>query len=253
MNTINKLTKAALILSLFTICGCGRTYDFNKDIKYEANWYSDLEYATDAAQRLAALPASGVIYLESKQVASSSSYITPEGQNKTKRKDFGKMLSYYYWKVSFKDENITPLPPSLKRECWLYKVSFTVSDKKKVNDSRTNLANVSLSPDGNNSGTTATRSGATKENSVDSDPSGTWTSGDKNSVYSRLVVSSSGTFSFETVDFTGDVKGGYSGSWEMNGTSIRFKWGSGGADSGSCSGRKTGRNSLVFGSTTFRK
>jgi hypothetical protein len=88
---------------------------------------------------------------------------------------------------------------------------------------------------------------------VDPDPTGTWTAGDKNSVYSRLVVSSSGSFSFETVDFTGDIKGGYSGTWKMNGNSIRFEWGRGGADSGSCSGRKTGRNSLVFGSTTFSK
>ena len=89
--------------------------------------------------------------------------------------------------------------------------------------------------------------------SVDPDPTGTWAAGDRNSVYNRLTVRSSGSFKFETADFTGDVKGGYSGTWSMNGNSIRFEWGSGGADSGSCSGRKTGRSSLVFGSTTFSK
>ena len=103
-----------------------------------------------------------------------------------------------------------------------------------------------------NSGTGAGAGGGDSTTSpstaLDPDPSGTWTAGDRNSVYSRLVVSSSGIFSFETVDFTGDVKGGYSGSWELNGTSIRFKW-----DGGSCSGRRSGKNSLVFGSTTFRK
>jgi hypothetical protein len=99
----------------------------------------------------------------------------------------------------------------------------------------------------------STESGSASSSQLDPDPTGTWTAGDKNSVYNRLTVSSLGTFDFETVDFTGDVKGGYSGSWEMNGTSIRFKWGSGGADSGSCSGRKTGRNRLVFGSTTFSR
>ena len=91
------------------------------------------------------------------------------------------------------------------------------------------------------------------KSSVDPDPTGTWTEGDRNSVYNRLTVRSSGRFSFETVDFTGDVKGGYSGRWKMNGNSIRFEWGSGGADSDSCSGRKTGRNSLVFGATTFSR
>lgn len=88
---------------------------------------------------------------------------------------------------------------------------------------------------------------------VDPDPTGSWTSGDRNSVYSRLTVRASGTFSFETVDFTGDVKGGYSGTWRMDGKSVRFEWGSGGADSGSCSGRKSGRDTLVFGSTTFSR
>jgi len=89
--------------------------------------------------------------------------------------------------------------------------------------------------------------------SIYPNPTGTWTAGDRNSVYNRLVVRSAGSFSFETVDFTGDVKGGYSGTWRMNGKSIRFEWGRGGADSGSCSGRKTGRNSLIFGATTFHK
>ena len=96
-------------------------------------------------------------------------------------------------------------------------------------------------------------SGTTASATVDPDPTGTWSSGDKNSVYSRLTVSSSGAFSFETVDFTGDVKGGYSGRWQMEGNSVRFEWGSGGADSGSCSGRKTGSDSLVFGATTFTR
>lgn len=88
---------------------------------------------------------------------------------------------------------------------------------------------------------------------TDPNPTGTWTSGDRNSVYSRLTVRASGSFSFETVDFTGDVKGGYSGTWRMDGKSVRFEWGKGGADSGASSGRKTGGNTLVFGSTTFRK
>ena len=88
------------------------------------------------------------------------------------------------------------------------------------------------------------------DNSVDPDPAGTWTTGDRNLA---LAVSSSGRFRLEPVHFTGDVKGGYSGRWQMSGNSIRFEWGSGGADSGSCSGRKTGRNSLVFGSTTFSR
>jgi hypothetical protein len=88
------------------------------------------------------------------------------------------------------------------------------------------------------------------DNSVDLDPTGTWTTGDRNLV---LAESSSGFFRLEPVHFTGDVKGGYSGRWQMNGNSIRFEWGGGGADSGSCSGRKTGRNSLVFGSTTFSR
>jgi hypothetical protein len=101
-----------------------------------------------------------------------------------------------------------------------------------------------------NSGTRASGGNSTTSPSTafDPDPTGTWTAGDRNSVYNRLAVRSSGTFSFETVDFTGDVKGGYSGSWEMNGTSIRFSW-----DGGSCSGHKTGRNSLVFGATTFSR
>lgn len=89
---------------------------------------------------------------------------------------------------------------------------------------------------------------AQTETVTDPDPTGKWTSGDKNSVYSRLTVSSIGTFNFETVDFTGDVKGGYSGSWEMNGKSVRFVW-----DGGSCSGRRTASRTLVFGSTTFQK
>lgn len=88
--------------------------------------------------------------------------------------------------------------------------------------------------------------------SVDPNPTGTWTAGNRNSVYSRLTVSSSGRFSFETVDFTGDSKGGFSGRWQMNGNSVRFEWGSG-ASSGSCSGGKTGSDSLVFGGTTFSR
>src|SRR5882724_3467920 len=52
---------------------------------------------------------------------------------------------------------------------------------------------------------------------IDPDPTGTWIEGDQNSVYNRLVVRSSGTFVFQTVDFTGDVKGGYSGRWSMSG------------------------------------
>jgi hypothetical protein len=88
------------------------------------------------------------------------------------------------------------------------------------------------------------------DNSVDPDPAGTWTTGDRNLV---LAMSSSGRFRLEPVHFTDDLKGGYSGRCQMNGNSIRFEWGSGGADSGSCSGRKMGRNGLVFGSTTFSR
>lgn len=106
---------------------------------------------------------------------------------------------------------------------------------------------------GHTAGDLSSGSGSASGSQFDPDPTGTWTAGDKNSVYSRLTVGSSGTFSFETVDFTGDVKGGYSGTWEMNGKSIHFEWGGGGADSGSCSGRKTGQNRLVFGSTTFSR
>lgn len=87
-------------------------------------------------------------------------------------------------------------------------------------------------------------------NAVDPDPTGTWTAGDRNSVYNRLIVRSSGIFSFETVDFTGAIKGGYSGRWTMSGNSVRFEWG-GTADSGSCSGQRTGPDTLVFGATTF--
>ena len=84
------------------------------------------------------------------------------------------------------------------------------------------------------------------------DPTGTWVEGDQQSVYNRLVIHSSGTFSFETVDFTGDVKGGYSGQWSGSGRSLSFKWG-GMADGGSCSGSINGPNSLTFGATTFHR
>jgi hypothetical protein len=100
---------------------------------------------------------------------------------------------------------------------------------------------------------TKTEINANSASHTPTDPVGTWTSGDKDSVFSRLTVLSSGTFRFETVDFTGDVKDGYSGRWQMKGKSIQFEWGGGGADSGSCSGRRTGERTLVFGSTTFRK
>jgi hypothetical protein len=87
---------------------------------------------------------------------------------------------------------------------------------------------------------------------VDIYPTGTWY--DKsggNDVYNRLTVNASGTFMFEVVDFTGDVKPGwFSGRWKMQGNSVRFEWGEGAA-SGSCSGQRTGADSLVFGSTTF--
>ena len=88
--------------------------------------------------------------------------------------------------------------------------------------------------------------------SFNPDPTGTWTAGDTSSVYSRLVVQPTGTFSFQTVDATGDVKGGYSGSWRMHRESIRFEWG-GKADAGSCSGHRIGFKTLVFGSTKFSK
>jgi len=106
---------------------------------------------------------------------------------------------------------------------------------------------------GNSDSRTSSTDRQNESSSIDPDPTGTCTAGDKNSVYSRLTIDSSGTFSFETVDFTGDVKGGYSGTWETKGKSVRFEWGSGGADSGSCSGRRTGSRTLVFGSTTFHK
>jgi hypothetical protein len=44
--------------------------------------------------------------------------------------------------------------------------------------------------------------------SFDSDPSGVWIAGDQSSVYSRLEIDPGGSFAFQTVDFTGDVKGG---------------------------------------------
>jgi hypothetical protein len=94
---------------------------------------------------------------------------------------------------------------------------------------------------------------ATEQPSVaalDSEPTGTWTEGDQNSVFNRLVIKSSGRFSFQTVDFTGDVKGGYSGTWRMNGNSVRFEWGSG-AKSGACDGRKISADSFEFGGTVF--
>jgi len=86
--------------------------------------------------------------------------------------------------------------------------------------------------------------------SLDPDPTGTWYAGDRDSVYSRLVIHSSGAFTFQTLDFTGDVKGGYSGRWSRTGSSIRFEWG-GLADRGTCTGYKSGPNNLVFGATTF--
>jgi hypothetical protein len=105
---------------------------------------------------------------------------------------------------------------------------------------------------GQGQGSNSGNSRSNASTSIDPNPTGTWTAGDKNSVYNRLVVKPSGTFRFETVDFTGDVKGGYTGNWKAIGNSIRFEWG-GIADSGSCSGRKIGRNSLVFGATTFSR
>lgn len=87
---------------------------------------------------------------------------------------------------------------------------------------------------------------------LDPNPVGTWIEGDRNSVYNRLVVNPAGTFSFQTLDFTGDVKGGYSGRWSMSGSRVQFEWG-GIADHGGCSGYKSGANSLVFGATTFSR
>jgi hypothetical protein len=83
------------------------------------------------------------------------------------------------------------------------------------------------------------------------DPTGKWTSNDDGFVHSSLTIESSGNFrdfTFQTVNINGNVTGGYSGTWETNGTSIQFKW-----DGGSCSGRKTGRDSLVFATKTFHK
>ena len=107
---------------------------------------------------------------------------------------------------------------------------------------------IGLAVSGCGQGSKSDNSSTNTKTSVDPNPTGTWTAGDRNSVYNRLAVRSSGTFSFETVDFTGDVKGGYSGSWERKANSIRFKW-----DGGSCSGRRSGRNNLVFGSTMFSR
>lgn len=246
MNIMKKCQNAALIVSLLAICGCEKTYDFDKDIaskcqREDSAWYSD--YQTD--KRLAVLPATGTIWTDLKSRTPSGG-MTRERTVKADRENVGKMLSIYYWKVDFKEEQITPLPESLRRETWNYKVAFKVADKKSPLDPKDKQQQVNLAPSGGASETAT-------DNNVDTDPSGTWTSGDKNSVYSRLVVRSSGTFSFQTVDFTGDVKGGYSGTWKMNGKSVRFEWGSGGADSGSCSGRKTGTGSLVFGATTFTR
>lgn len=115
------------------------------------------------------------------------------------------------------------------------------------------IVTIGLAVNGCGQGDKSDSGNTNSQASVDPNPTGTWTEGDRNSVYNRLVVRSSGTFSFQTIDFTGDVKGGYSGTWRMDGQSVRFEWGRGGADSGSCSGRKTGKNSLVFGSTTFSR
>jgi len=95
-------------------------------------------------------------------------------------------------------------------------------------------------------------SSSPSSSSAVADPTGTWIEGDQQSVYNRLVIRSSGTFSFQTVDFTGDVKGGYSGRWSSSGRSLRFEWG-GLADGGSCSGSINGSRSLTFGATTFHR
>ena len=86
-------------------------------------------------------------------------------------------------------------------------------------------------------------------------PFGVWVdkSGTGNGdVYSRLSISPSGTFKFEVVDFTGDVKGGYSGRWSSSGRSLRFEWG-GMADGGSSPGAINGPDSLTLGATTFHR
>jgi hypothetical protein len=81
---------------------------------------------------------------------------------------------------------------------------------------------------------------------VDPSPVGTWIDGDTSTVYNRLTVSSSGFYKFETVDFTGDVKGGHSGRWRLNGSSVHYIY-----DGGEITGSKVGQNGLSYGATTF--
>ncbi|MBP7826980.1 MAG: hypothetical protein KA236_10565 [Verrucomicrobia bacterium] len=84
-------------------------------------------------------------------------------------------------------------------------------------------------------------------------PVGTWTAGDRHSVYQRLTIYASGKFISETVDFTGDVKGGFAGRWSQDGPALRFEWGSSLADHGSCSGNIYAPDSLTFGATRFHR
>ena len=67
MNVTNICRSTALILSLLSLCGCQRTYDFDKDIYSKcpeegSSWWTDFR----PEKRLAALPGSGVISYEMK-------------------------------------------------------------------------------------------------------------------------------------------------------------------------------------------
>ena len=82
---------------------------------------------------------------------------------------------------------------------------------------------------------------------IDPSPVGVWIEGDTSSVYNRLTVRSSGSYAFETVDFTGDVKGGHSGTWELRGTTVHYIY-----DGGEITGYRS-RSGLSYGATTFRR
>ena len=85
---------------------------------------------------------------------------------------------------------------------------------------------------------------------VNPDPVGIWydKSGGNGAVQNRLTVRSGGSFSFQVVDFTADVKGGFSGTWRLNGNSVHFQH-----SGGEVTGYRSGPDSLVYGATTFYK
>jgi len=99
----------------------------------------------------------------------------------------------------------------------------------------------------NSSESSKTGSPSSTTSDIDTSPVGVWIEGDTSSVYNRLTVSSSGYYRFETVDFTGDVKGGHSGTWELRGTTVHYIY-----DGGEITGYRS-RNGLSYGATTFHR